>query len=166
MTPEKLNSEHSRLVTLVRTVWASASSSEDTKQNFQSAGFQLKGSVMPLSWTCVGLPAVTCTDSRACVMLRLHTCKLWTSVTPLTDSSCVLTLSTRTSRGVPAQRQPLVSLTLPNKPPSKAFLPSISILKTSFVTGTVVPRTRAENRNVQIGSAALYSGCEEHKSQK
>lgn len=42
-------------------------------------------------------------------------------------------------------------------------LPSISILKTSFVTGSVVPRTRTENRNVQIGSATLYSGCEEIK---
>lgn len=45
----------------------------------------------------------------------------------------------------------------------KASAPSISIRKASLVTGKVVPSTRAENRNVHIGSAALYSGCEEHK---
>lgn len=43
----------------------------------------------------------------------------------------------------------------------KVFLPCSSILKTSFVIGIVVPRTRTENKNVQIGSATLYSGCEE-----
>lgn len=43
-------------------------------------------------------------------------------------------------------------------------LPSISILKTSLVMGSVVPMTRAENRNVQIGSAILYSGCEENRN--
>lgn len=46
------------------------------------------------------------------------------------------------------------------EPAGKAFSPSISILRTSLVTGRVVPRTRAENRKVQIGSATLYSGCE------
>lgn len=49
-------------------------------------------------------PAVTWTDSSDCDMLRLQTCKLWTAVIPLTDSSCFLTLSTQTSRGAPAQR--------------------------------------------------------------
>lgn len=42
-------------------------------------------------------------------------------------------------------------------------LPCIRILKTSFVTGSVVPRTRIENKNVQIGSATLYWGCGEHR---
>lgn len=46
------------------------------------------------------------------------------------------------------------------------FLPSIRILKTSLVMGSVVPRTRSENRNVQMGSATLYSGCEEQRDSK
>lgn len=51
------------------------------------------------------LPAATWTESKERVMLRLHMCRLWTAVTPLTDSSSSLTVLMWTSRGVPAGKK-------------------------------------------------------------
>lgn len=120
------------------------------------------------------LPAATWTESKERVMLRLHMCRLWTAVTPLTDSSSSLTELMWTSRGVPAGKNTKPTLGVTNAQPAVSekdifmtntqCLPSISILKTSFVMGSVVPTTSTENRNVQIGSAILYSGCEENRN--
>lgn len=97
---EKLNSECRSFVALVSTVCASASSSEQTEH---AVRHRLSLSRM-YAVMRVGPPAVTWTDSSDCVMLRLQMCKLWTSVTPPTDSSCFLTTSTPTPRGAPAWR--------------------------------------------------------------
>lgn len=61
--------------------------------------------LLPLLILHVSLPEVTWTESNEQVKLRLHTCKLWTSMTPLTDSSCFFTLSTWMYLGVPAERK-------------------------------------------------------------
>lgn len=93
-------------------------------------------------------------------------CKLWMAVTPPTDSSSSLTAPKLTSRGAPSENTH-VKLSLKSERHHRrreVCLPSSSILKTSFVTGSVVPITRRENRKVQIGSATLYSGCEEDRN--
>lgn len=38
------------------------------------------------------------------------------------------------------------------------MLPSIKTVRMSLMMVKVVPRTKRENRNVQMGSAILYSG--------
>lgn len=167
--PEKLNSECSSWVTLVSTICASASSSEETRRKMVCYFNSNTGS---LCLGCMLLYTSAHLQSRG---RTAATVSCWGSKRANCERPWLLWQTaaafSRCRHGRPEEllhREHLVSVTLgsPNEHAGKAFLPSISILKTSFVTGKVVPRTRAENRKVQIGSAALYSGCEEHKRQK
>lgn len=152
VTPEKLNSECRSFVTCVSTVCASASSPEETnKLTFiQTQAFLLAVRRRPHQPTrshvhgqqrlrrveAPNVQAVNVRDSSDGQQLLSHAVDA-----NLPRGSC--------------REASLGNSGKPSRAAGKASVPSISILRTSLVTGKVVPRTRTENRRVQIGSTTL-----------
>lgn len=112
-------------------------------------------------------PIATCADSTAWFMVSAQMCRLWTAVTPLTFTKLSRTSLYFSPDGVPectGQRWGVNLQTFMRT--SKcgrraASSPSIRTMTMSLMMVNVVHRTNKEKRKVQMGSAILYSGCQE-----